>query len=228
MQTATAQKLGFSSQLAYVEVLRNVENFLINKATVVVNLGTADAFVGAEQLSALPGFSSTILINARVTGEFLVLLTLENVREQEKVARDLGWLDFYGGEGKPVLLKSDQEEIGTLSLNLSNVFHHAEAEGPESKFMLRANLWFSPAGTDCGIHNEHDFIEIHTQISGFGRMQKFSARDHGGLYEEQLLSPGATNPVPFCVESDTSFVYPWHQYRADTDCIWLALEYHRI
>ncbi|MDX3376575.1 hypothetical protein PV390_19455 [Streptomyces sp. ME02-6991-2A] len=28
--------------------------------------------------------------------------------------------------------------------------------------------------------------------------------------------------------ADGSFQYPWHQYRADTDCVWLAVEYHRV
>jgi hypothetical protein len=58
-------------------------------------------------------------------------------------------------------------------------------------------------------------------------MQKFDASDHASIYEDQQLSPGAMNPVPFCIDQDGELVYPWHQYRADTDCIWLALEYHQ-
>jgi hypothetical protein len=41
------------------------------------------------------------------------------------------------------------------------------------------------------------------------------------------MSPGYMTPVPFCsVEENTRFIYPWHQYYADTDCIRLAIEYH--
>jgi hypothetical protein len=92
-------------------------------------------------------------------------------------------------------------------------------------FNVLANLWFAPAGTDCGIHNEHDFLETHTQIHGAGRMQKFTAPRHDALYEDVPMSPGATHD-PFCGTAGDQFRYPWHQYRADTDCVWLAVEYH--
>ncbi len=227
MQTVAAQALGFSSPLAHVEVLEDVEDFPVLRPTVIVNLGTEDAFVGAGPMSALPGFSSTILVGGRVSGKLLAALTLEDIADQEKLARELGWTDFYGGDG-PVLLKSGQNTVGTVRFDPATVLHQPGTSGGAADFTLKANLWFSPAGTDCGIHNDHAFIEIHTQITGYGRMQKFTDREHETLYEEQLLSPGATNPVPFCLENQDSFVYPWHQYRADTDCIWLALEYRRI
>jgi hypothetical protein len=41
------------------------------------------------------------------------------------------------------------------------------------------------------------------------------------------MSPGYSTPVPFCdVVAPGRYVYPWHQYYADTDCIWMAVEYH--
>jgi hypothetical protein len=90
------------------------------------------------------------------------------------------------------------------------------------------NLWFSLEGTDCALHNQHDFIEVHTQVHGTGRMQKFRAHEPRTLYEDILMSPGFTTPDPFCeVTGDGQFAYPWHQYYSDSDCIWLAIEYHR-
>lgn len=193
----------------------------------MVNLAGSDAMVGKGQPSALPAFSSTILYGGSVTGAFLALLSVEAFEDGEQMARGLGWEDFYGaGPGQPVLLRSPQDTLGTVRLEPSAVLHQPGLPAGERDFTVKANLWFSPAGTDCGIHNRHDFIEVHSQISGFGRMQKFSSQDHASLYEDQLLSPGNTNPVPFCLEQNGAFIYPWHQYRADTDCIWLALEYH--
>jgi len=93
--------------------------------------------------------------------------------------------------------------------------------------LIKVNLWFAPSQTNCFIHNKHDFIEIHSQIYGHGRMQKFKAQDYAKLYEDILMSPGYTTPLPFCrIEDNSKFVYPWHQYYADTDCVWLAIEYH--
>ena len=82
------------------------------------------------------------------------------------------------------------------------------------------SLWYCPAKTHCGIHNRHGFREIHTQIYGIGRMQKFHRNDFSSLYQEVYMSPGFTHD-PFYSSSGK---YPWHQYYADTDSIWLAIE----
>lgn len=227
MRTSVSEELSFSSPLAYATVLRDVEEFQVAGPAVIVNLAGTDAFVGHGQMSALPAFSSTVLLGGTVTGAVLAIVSVETFGGGESLARELGWTDFYGGApGKPVLLRSPQTTIADVALDPAAVLRQPGLAAGEKKFTVKANLWFSPAGTDCGIHNSHDFIEIHTQISGFGRMQKFTSPDHGSLYEDQQLSPGATNPVPFCREREGSFIYPWHQYRADTDCVWLAVEYH--
>jgi hypothetical protein len=225
--TVQLEELSFSSELTYAVVLRDVQQHEVAGPVVVVNLAGSDAFVGHGQSSALPAFSSTILHGGSVTGALLALLSVETLQNGEQHARDLGWADFYDAEpGKPVLLRSPQDTIGNVRLDPALVLRQPGLTPGEKVFTVKANLWFSPAGTDCGIHNRHDFIEVHTQISGLGRMQKFTSQEHASLYEDQLLSPGNTNPVPFCLEREGTFIYPWHQYRADTDCIWLALEYH--
>lgn len=44
------------------------------------------------------------------------------------------------------------------------------------------------------------------------------------MYEEYRLAPGDTN-VPFAhVDPQGNFIYPWHQYYADTDCLWVVWE----
>ena len=86
------------------------------------------------------------------------------------------------------------------------------------------NLWFAAEDTDCGMHNEHDFLEVHTQIWGTGHMQKFHEHDVTTMYEDISMTPGFTH-LPFCNEHD--HVYPWHRYYADTDCIRLAVEYSK-
>ncbi|RJT77950.1 hypothetical protein D6T63_13390 [Arthrobacter cheniae] len=227
MQASTQELLSFSSPLAYAEILRSVTDYVIPGRNIVVNMSASDAWVGAQQSSALPPFSSTILVDGRVSGHLLGVFSVQDIPEQEHLARNLGWTDFYGpGEDHPVLLKSVQQSLGAVEIDKAQALHSPGLGVGD--FELKANLWFSPAGTDCGIHNEHPFIEIHTQISGIGRMQKFTAKDQTALYEDQILAPGATNPVPFCTQQPAGFLYPWHQYKADTDCIWLALEYHQI
>jgi hypothetical protein len=99
--------------------------------------------------------------------------------------------------------------------------------GSLSEYVVQTNLWFAPSKSNCFIHNQHAFLEIHGQIFGRGRMQKFKTQDYAAIFEDQLMSPGFTTPVPFCrVVDPCTFTYPWHQYYADTDCVWIAIEYH--
>ncbi|KAK3739008.1 hypothetical protein QZH41_010477 [Actinostola sp. cb2023] len=96
---------------------------------------------------------------------------------------------------------------------------------------VKVNVWFCPAKTHCGLHNHHtnpEMMEVHTQVYGTGRMQKFHDDDFGTLYEDVLMSPGMTH-VPFVgVDIDGNYYYQWHQYYGDTDCIWMAVEYHPL
>ena len=85
---------------------------------------------------------------------------------------------------------------------------------------LELSLWYAPAGTHCGIHNRHKYQEVHTQVYGVGRMQKFHRNDFNSLFQEVYMSPGFTHD-PFYSNTGE---YPWHQYYSDTDCIWLAIE----
>jgi hypothetical protein len=225
MENTIAEKLNFDSELATAALIRDAVDFPITERTVIVNLAQTDAFTGTTQLAPLPPLSSTILVSGVVTGELVLAVAVASEDDQERRARAIGWHDFYG-EGGPVLLKSPQAVIGTVFIDRRTVLHQPALPSRPERFTVKANLWFSPAGTDCGIHNLHPFIEVHTQISGLGRMQKFDEKTHRSLYEDQLLSPGTTNPIPFCVDVEGAFTYPWHQYRADSDCLWLALEFH--
>ncbi|MDU0292368.1 hypothetical protein [Saccharothrix longispora] len=202
--------------------------------TIVLNLAHTPALVGEPPTRPLPPFSSTVLVDSSVRHAERVAL----LRIPEDVGDDIpaitgapGWQHFAdvlaGFPRTTGLYRGPRAVVGTTAFDAPQVLGE-EATGGVGSFEIRVNLWFAPAGTDCSIHDRHDFIEIHTQVHGYGRMQKFRADDHSTLYEDQLMGPGHTPPVPFCrTRPDGGFTYPWHQYRADTDCVWLAVEYHR-
>lgn len=131
----------------------------------------------------------------------------------------------YNGNTK-VLDKSIIENSWHLAYNLFNLpqLRNTKLWRSEKATLrnIELNLWYASAGTDCGLHVEHDFMEIHTQIYGFGKMQKFHENDMESLYQEVYMSPGYSHD-PFFTESGE---YPWHQYQAITDCIWMAIEIH--
>ena len=85
---------------------------------------------------------------------------------------------------------------------------------------IEYNFWYCGEDFSCGIHNEHDFFELHTQILGQGEMQKFHTEDEKTIYSREILNPGQTH-IPFFNKNRE---YPYHQYKSVTKCIWLAIE----
>lgn len=232
----TTTTLNFSGPYVEATLVRNVRDFAVDGTAIVVNTGVTGIPVGESPRKGIPALSSTILSNTRIErADSIVLLRTDLDAPIDGIVRDPGWrllgdlLDGFPRETP--LWKSPQDNAaGTISFDPVHVLQEeAQEPGRERQFQIKLNLWFAPAGTDCHIHNLHDFIEVHTQVHGLGRMQKFTAQDHATRYEDLRMSPGYTTPDPFCTtRPDGSFHYPWHQYYADTDCVWLAVEYHAL
>ncbi len=142
--------------------------------------------------------------------------------------------DWYGNRDPQFsrttpLYVSAQDEIGQVQLDPVGAFsRESAASTARQQYQLKLNLWYTPEETDCGIHNKHGFLEVHTQIFGTGHMQKFFENNAETLYEDVLMPPGFTHDPFFFLGKDRSFSYPWHRYYADTDCIWMAVELHPL
>ncbi len=212
-------------------VVDRPKNHRVDGRTVVVNISGEPATVGEPPLRPLPAFSSTVLVDSAIErGEQVLLFRVRDESGIANIVDEPGWQLFAdllpGFPRDTKLFRGPRELVGTVELDQARALGEGTATGPRP-FDVWANLWFAPVGTSCGIHDRHDFIEIHTQVYGYGRMQKFRSNDFRTLYEDQLMSPGHTPPVPFCVTGQGGgFTYPWHQYRADTACVWVAVEYH--
>lgn len=131
------------------------------------------------------------------------------------------------------LYKSPQFEVGTTTFNpyIVTGSDKATPECATKKYQVKVNIWFCPGKTNCGIHNHHtdpEMLEVHTQIYGTGRMQKFHDENLESLYEDVIMSPGFTHDPFTGTRDDGEFYYGWHQYYSDTDCIWMANEFHPI
>ena len=236
--------LNFSSPHITASFVQAARDFYVGPRTVVVNPTRTDASVKAARANVIPPFSSLILRDVTIAqADALVLLELRDLANLGNIVLGEGWALYgtlipsapahQGGAGPlpfpkdTPLWRSPQDDIGTMSFDPGTLPGQTDRHLGTVQFVVKVNLWFAPAGTDCFIHNQHDFIEIHSQITGCGRMQKFNAQDHSTLYHDEMMSPGYTTTVPFCdVRGPSTFVYPWHQYYADTDCIWMAVEFH--
>jgi hypothetical protein len=153
-----------------------------------------------------------------------------------KKATNLGGCVFRGWEWLGARIRSfprdtplyisPQDTIGEVVTDPSVFTNEQSAATGQQPFVLKLNLWWAPGETDCFIHTEHPFLEVHTQIHGIGRMQKFWERREDTLYEDVAMAPGYTHD-PFCrVAGPNRWEYPWHRYYSNTDSVWLAIELH--
>lgn len=248
MTTSTYNRvkpLCFSGPHIDAKFVEGVKDYPIQGRTIVINPSISDAYSGGLPRTIIPSFSSIILKDTSIEqAASLILLEVKETTNIGNIILEPDW-DLYGklisvptGRSTSTdipyppdtpLWRSPQDSIGMIEFDPYVILGQATIPKERSKFLLKVNLWFAPALTNCFIHNKHDFLEIHSQIYGQGRMQKFKAQDYTTLYEDMLMSPGYTTSVPFCsVKANNQFLYPWHQYYADTDCIWLALEYHPV
>ncbi|MEZ7007349.1 hypothetical protein [Streptomyces sp. AD55] len=237
--------MNFTGPHVTATVVRDVAEYRVDGRAIVVNCGTRDAYVDAAPRRPIPPLTSTIVVDSTIgpagllivlhvrdeTGGTLAGITAEPGWELlgEAIGDDPGTTGGLPFDRKTPLWRGPQDTVGQVAFDPAHLLRETATPGAPQPFEVRANLWFAPAGTDCFIHRLHDFVEVHTQVAGLGRMQKFAAQDHTTLYQDIPMSPGHTTADPFCsLGPDGSFTYPWHQYYADTDCVWLAIEYHRV
>lgn len=248
MTINTVKELNFSTTYIQAKYVKNVENYHIHNRTIVINPEETDAYLeetdaffkrkvkGIEKhKSIIPAFSSTILNDIVVErAKSLLLLEVIKTRNIAKIIFEEGWALLGNSPDSDFpkdvpLWKSPQYTAGRISVDPFFLTRQSPHPTTQEDFTLKVNLWYAPSHTDCLIHDEHDFLEIHTQIFGQGRMQKFKDHSFNSLYEDLLMTEGYTQIVAFCqINAQGEYIYPWHQYYSETDCIWMAIEYHPV
>jgi hypothetical protein len=200
--------------------------------TVVVNLSPRPLRLETDSPPLRPWRSTSVRATDLRLAEPAAILRIKDADSIGRLTLDKTWR-AYGttiapGSGFPPdtpLWISPQDEVMDVKLDPRQFTGEVPVAESPRQFRLKLNLWYAPPFTDCFIHTGHKFLEVHTQIHGTGRMQKFRQQDTGTLYEEVRMSPGFTHES-FAVVDGDSWRYPWHRYYADTDCIWLAIELH--
>lgn len=198
----------FSEPFLNAEYIENVRNFEIKRKTIVINADNAEIIIEGKPLR--PWNSSIYSLSVIPRARRIICITLDTdflsfaPYPYVDIIKDK-WTHVYEIFSLPhlkntTLLRSEKERIGNIEFN----------------------LWYAAARTNCGIHNKHNFREIHTQVFGIGRMQKFHENDYNSIYQDVFMSPGYTHEAFY----DKDSIYPWHQYLADTDCVWLATEFY--
>lgn len=221
--------LAFADSFIRAQIIENACDFAVDDA-VVINLDPEPLITGHDHPAIVPGWKSTWLRGGliRQARRAALIKVVQPTNLGGCMFRGWDWLGnrIRSFPRDTPLYISAQETVGVVTTD-PRVFTN-ERRSPEAlqDFDLKLNLWWSPGDTDCFIHNEHPFLETHTQIHGTGRMQKFHQRDAATLYEDVVMPIGYSHD-PFCrVTGPDQWAYPWHRYYADTDSVWLAVELH--
>lgn len=225
-----------SSRISAV-LVEGKPRYAVSGRCIVLNLGHDPIGISDSTMQSLPPLQSTIVIDAELhqVGKILVI-SIANDVATDRLIDELGWHHYASLIEAPSdelqatpLFRSNQDNLGLCEAHASALGVTSTGEKEIERFDIKVNFWFAPSGTNCLIHRYHPFVETHLQVHGLGRMQKFRSPAIKEIYEEMFLSPGSTQPFFNCIRDDANgFIYPWHQYYADTDCIWMAIEFHPL
>lgn len=226
-----ARPLAFSDQFVQAQMVENAVDFAVDSG-VVINLSHEPLIVADTVPSVVPAWKSTILRNGVIAkAERAVIIDVRNNTNIGGIV--FGDWDWFGNRFAKFprttpLYISKYDTVGEVRAD-PFVFSNGRKDVRDAdRYSMRLNLWWAPAETDCYIHNEHPFLEIHTQIFGTGRIQLFRERSDKSLYREITMAPGYTHDPFVNVTQQRAWEYPWHRYYSDSDAIWLAIELHPI
>jgi len=222
--------LAFSDRFVSAELVEEVAH--LRAEGVVINLSNDPMVVDGHVQGTVPAWKSTILRGATIIRATRVAII--RVREETNLGAIALGNDNWQWFGKQMaefprdtpLYISRHDIVGEVSLNPYKFANTRDDVNFVDRYDIRLNLWWAPGKTDAVLHNQHPFLEIHTQIHGLGRIQIFRERDEATLYREITTAPGDTHDPIVCVVADRQFAYPWHRGWTDTDAIWLAIELH--
>jgi hypothetical protein len=233
LMETSAKQTKFSHPALPSRLLSAGEKYYINGYGLLVNFNPKELKLNNAHNTELLAFSSIIRCNEYISPALSCLLF--ELPEDPIHGVFITWdeQEVYPGMQHDNVtsqavdfFRSPQEDISLLSFPPQKLSMGSDVAYDSQSFVLKANLWFAEAGTHCGIHNKHSFIEIHTQILGIGCMQTFQSENKNSLCEDLIMAPGITTSQAFCRIDNGQYIYPYHQYYADTSCVWLALEYH--
>jgi hypothetical protein len=223
--------LSLSTDIVKSILVEDVLDYAVDDA-IVLNLSPRPVQVGSHELCTviLPWKSARLFNVSIAAADRLAIFKVRKDADLNVLAKEWDWF----GLRLPTFPQTTRlhispiDSVGQVNLDLSAFAgRNFDALGARD-YEIRLNLWFAPAGTDCGIHNTHDFLEIHTQIAGTGRVEKFQTENEATRFEELFLTEGFTHQFYGNLSSSGHPTYCWHRYIAETDCVWLAIEFHPV
>ncbi|WP_434309571.1 hypothetical protein [Hominifimenecus sp. rT4P-3] len=208
------QKLDFGQPLFEMEYVENEERYFVKPKSMVINLAErSQTTIWIKGIPLLP-LKGTIVEGVWLEniGRALVILDYEryDIEDPEVIARiKSSWKSLYECSGI-------ERHKGIPYFKSPKVRVGGDTE---------LNVCFTEAMAPSGPHRDHDrdFDEVHAQIRGFGKMQKFEENDTSTFYQEFIMAPGIVHDKFYNEKGE----YPWHQYHSITRAVYMPIEIDR-
>lgn len=223
-----SRELAFHGPSVEATLVENVRDYMANG--VVTNLSEKPMLVGGDVPGVIPRWKSTTLRGGTIVeAERVSVVNIPDPTNLGGVCLgEWEWLGKRMAEFPRTtpLFISPYDIVGQVTVNPWKFSNHPDPRDDMIDYDIRLNLWWAPQKTDCGVHNTHSFLELHTQIHGNGKIQVF--RDSAGeeMYRELSAAPGDTHEPLVRVTGPTTYTYPWHRGWTEDDCVWMAIELH--
>lgn len=212
-------QLDFAEPFFHVDYVEDEETYAVEKKSMVVNLTDKNA-----QDILLPGDRRIPSLKAAVVQD----MTVKNLKKAF-VLRDVERCDISDPATQEAIKKSWKtlyemsglERHKGLPYYKSPKFCVGEGSG-----RMELNLCFvSEGGVPSGPHRDHDrdFDEVHAQILGYGMMRIYTREDKEHVRQELHMAPGTVHDKMF----DEQGIYPWHEYKSVTPCVYMPIEIDR-
>jgi len=212
------QRLDIAEPFFHVDYLVKEPGYQIHEQSILINLAERSGKCLLIKGVELPPLKATILADTYVENiehAFVIKNYLQcnisDVATIQKIKKT--WRSLYDCSGL--------ERHKGLPYYKSPKFKTGEGRDHlELNFCFVAEP-FAPSGT----HRDHDrdFDEVHLQVQGFGKMQKFDENDISTYWGESIMAPGVIHDRMYDAEGR----YPWHQYQSVTPCVYVPIELDR-
>lgn len=212
------QSLDFAEPFFSVDYIENEEKYWVEKNSLVFNLSERSGksmYIKGVPVVPLKGLVAKGVWVENIDRAFVVkdymrcdindIPTIQAIKKQWKSLYECSGLERH--KGLPYF-KSPKFKVG------------------EGRNHIELNFCFvSEPFAPSGPHQTHDrdFDEVHAQILGFGKMQKFETSDTSTYFGEYIMAPGIAHDK--CYDSEGN--YPWHQYQSITPCVYCPIELDR-
>ena len=212
------QKLDFAEPFFSVDYIENEEEYYIEKNSMAVNL--AERSGSLMYIRGVPVLPLKAAIAEGVWLEHVERAFV--VKDYERCdLEDISTTEAIKAAWKSIYECSGIERHRGLPYYKSPKFCTGEGRNH-----IEINFCYvAQPDIPSGPHRDHDrdFDEVHAQIRGFGKMQKFNENDVNTYFGEYIMAPGIVHDKFY----DGEGKYPWHQYRSITPCVYCPIEIDR-